>query len=266
MSGVNYTSCCLFFFRALLVVVFLSASAAFAEDTFIDDTENDPFEGPTAESIDTFDQFDEFDEDGADELYDPLGSYNRLMTQFNDKFYVWVLKPSVKGYRFIMRKPSRQAIDRFFKNLGFPIRLVNNLLQLKVNYAGIETIRLCVNSTTGVLGFFDPAREWLEMDAYPEDFGQTLGHYGLGGGFHIVLPFLGPSNLRDVCGKVPDYFLDPVFYIEDMRIAAGLSFFDFVNRASLHIEQYDALRKDALDLYPFLRNAYEQNRKKQIEE
>lgn len=263
MSKILFRSCWLVFFRFLLTVVFLSVSTAYAEDAFVDDTEYEQFESTGAES---FDEFDEFDEDVDAELFDPLNGYNRLMTRFNDKFYLWVLKPVAKGYSTFMQEPSRLAIGRFFTNLGFPIRFVNNLLQLKVEHAGIETIRFGVNSTTGLLGFLDPAKDWLELDAYPEDFGQTLGHYGLGGGFHIVLPFFGPSNLRDACGMAPDYFLNPIWYIEDIKVSFAVSLFKFVNTASLHIEEYESLRKDALDLYPFLRNAYEQNRNKEIEE
>jgi len=272
MFTINFRSCWLVFSRLLLTVVFLSGlsvSIAYAEDSFIDDMEYEQFESIAEEpsdEFDEFDQFDEFDEDVDAELFDPLGGYNRSMTRFNDKFYLWVLKPVAKGYRVFMQKPPRLAINRFFTNLGFPLRFVNNLLQLKLEHAGIETIRFGVNSTTGLLGLFDPAKDWMELDAYPEDFGQTLGHYGVGGGFHVVLPFFGPSNFRDVCSMAPDCFLNPICYIEDKKVVFALTTLKFINKASLHIEEYEELRKDALDLYPFLRNAYEQNRNKQIEE
>jgi len=144
--------------------------------------------------------------------------------------------------------------------------VVNNLLQLKVNQAGTEAARFGVNTTIGFLGFFDPAHSWLELYPCPEDFGQTLGYYGVGRGFHIVLPLLGPSNLRDAIGKVPDYFLDTVIFIDNRGIRLGVNGLKIVNTTSLHIDDYEMLKYDAFDLYILLRNAYEIKRLKDIEE
>jgi len=157
------------------------------------------------------------------------------------------------------------AINRFFNNLFFPVRFVNNVLQFKIKGAGTELARFCLNSTVGILGFRDPAKDWLGLKAYPEDFGQTLGHYGIGGGFHIVLPVLGPSNLRDAIALVPDYHLDPVSYTED-EYEVAIRSFNTINYSSLHIGEYESLKKDALDLYTFLRDAYEQKREKEVRE
>jgi phospholipid-binding lipoprotein MlaA len=104
------------------------------------------------------------------------------------------------------------------------------------------------------------------LQPYPEDFGQTLGYYGVGSGFHIVLPLLGPSNLRDTIGLVADHFLDPISYVEDSEVRLVLRAYKQVNQTSLHIGEYESLKKDAVDLYPFLRDSYEQHRNKQIEE
>ena len=215
---------------------------------------------------DDFDLEDEFEDPSETERFDPLSGYNRFMTKVNDKLYFWALKPVAKGYKKVVPETGRVAINRFFNNLLFPVRFVNNVLQFKVKEAGTELGRFCINSTVGILGFRDPAKDWLGLEAYPEDFGQTLGHYGIGGGFHIVLPILGPSNLRDTIAFVPDHFLDPVTYVKDDESELGIRAFNTINYSSLHIGEYESLKKDALDLYTFLRDAYEQKREKDIKE
>ena len=226
---------------------------------------------------------DEF-ENAEEEIFDPLSGYNSVMTEFNDGFYVYVLDPVARGYRWIMPDPARRGVKNFFHNLLFPIRFVNNALQLKPINAGEEMFRFIINSTVGIFGIWDPAKEWFGVEAHEEDFGQTLGYYGVGGGFHIVLPFLGPSNLRDMFSLYPDMQMDPVYYVENRPYnlpkkegeylgqsrqtlqQTNLLMFKTVNRESLRIGQYENLKKDAIELYPFLRDVYEQNRAKLIEE
>lgn len=214
---------------------------------------------------DEFRQFKEFEE-AAPPVYDPLMGYNRVMTRFNDRLYFWVLKPAAQGYGAVVPEPARTAVNRFFKNLGYPVRLVNNLLQANFRDAAVETLRFGINTTAGIAGFFDPAAKWWGLSAYPEDFGQTLGCYGVNGGFHFVLPVFGPSNFRDALGRVPDAFLDPVNYVDDTAVQVGAPILEKVNWTSLHIGEYESMREDALDMYILFRNAYEQNRKKEIEE
>lgn len=230
-----------------------------------------------------FDDFEnEFGDDEMAEVFDPFSGYNRAMTGINDKLYFWVLKPVAKGYRWIMPEFARRGINNFFKNLYYPVRFVNNVLQLKLKNAGEETVRFAANSTIGVLGLWDPAKVWFGLEAHPEDFGQTLGYWGVGPGPHIVLPVLGPSNLRDTLALAPSWvYLDPVNNlsmvddwldldsiedIETAEIKAGILVFEEVNYTSLHIGEYESLKKDALDFYPFMRDLYEQNRQKEIEE
>lgn len=210
-------------------------------------------------------EFDEFDEAAPVVTADPLGGYNRFMTGVNDHIYVWLLRPVAKGYRFVVVKPVRLAIARVFTNASFPIRCVNNLLQLKIRHAGEETGRFIVNTTLGVGGLFDPATTCMKMKAWPEDFGQTLGYYGLGGGCHIVLPLLGPSNLRDALAILPDTFLQPVNYIDDDWTIIALNGVNRLNTLSLFMDDYDAMRAEALDLYVFQRDAYEMKRQKEVE-
>jgi len=230
---------------------------------------------------------DEFeDEFGAaeKEVFDPLSGYNRVMTDFNDSLYVWVLDPVARGYRWVLPYAARRGVKNFFHNLLFPLRFVNNALQLKIKNAGEEFLRFSINSTIGILGFWDPAKEWFDLEAHEEDFGQTLGYYGVGGGFHVVLPFLGPSNVRDMFSLYPDMQMDPVNYVENRPYnfpkqegeyqgvskqtlqEVDLTLLKNINRESLRIGQYANLKKDAIELYPFLRDVYEQNRAKLIKE
>ena len=197
---------------------------------------------------------------------DPLGGYNRFMTGVNDRIYVWAFRPVARGYRFVVVKPVRLAIARVFTNVSYPVRCVNNLLQLKIRRAGVETGRFIVNTTLGVGGLFDPATNCMKMPAFPEDFGQTLGHYGVGSGFHIVLPLMGPSNVRDALAILPDMFLQPVNYIDNGWTAIALNGENRLNTLSLFMDDYDALRVEAFDLYIFQRDAYEMKRKKEIGE
>ena len=230
-----------------------------------------------------FDEFeDEFGDEEVADVFDPLSGYNRFMTGFNDKLYFWVLKPVATGYRWVIPEFARRGISNFFKNLYFPVRLVNNVLQFKFKNAGEETLRFATNSTIGLLGLWDPAKIWFGLEAHPEDFGQTLGVWGVGPGPHIVLPVLGPSNIRDTVALVPTWvYLNPINNfamvsdwvgfeevgdIEKTEVKLGMLALERVNETSFRIGEYENLKKDAIDFYPFLRDLYEQNRLKEIEE
>jgi phospholipid-binding lipoprotein MlaA len=218
------------------------------------------------DDFDTFDEFDEFEDEDEIAVYDPLGGYNRFMTDVNDRFYVWVFRPVAKAYCFIAPKPFREAIGRMYANGLYPVDFVNNLLQLKPKRAAIVTGRFCINTTMGIAGLFDPAGSCMELEAYPEDFGQTLGYYGVGSGPHIVIPFIGPSNTRDIFGFVPDTFLRPTYYIRSFWAVVGITVLDHFNNLSLFMDEYDALRQEAFDLYIFQRDAYEMRRQKLVED
>jgi len=253
----------------LLVILAVLSGGCTAHTAVVHESETDAVplgSSPATIEGDPFALEDEFTEVATEPVFDPLGGYNRVMTQVNDKIYFWLLKPVAQGYRAVVPEGARLAVGRFFRNLLMPVRFANNLLQLKPKQAGTELARFVVNTTVGVLGFGDPAANSFGLQAYPEDFGQTLGHYGVGSGFHIVLPLLGPSNLRDTLGLIPDYFLDPVSYIEETDVQLAVRAYDRVNYTSLHIGEYESLKKDAVDLYTFLRDGYEQRRIKQIEE
>ncbi len=221
------------------------------------------------------DQFDaEFQAKVITNNFDPLAPYNRVMTSFNNFFYLNILNLVSTGYKAILPKPARTGIANFLDNLMFPLRLVNNLLQFKFKNSYYETQRFILNSTIGLAGFIDVANNSFNIKQYNEDLGQTLGFYGIGGGFNIVWPFLGPSNLRDSVGFIADSLINPLNYVSGRNynlldnntqyyLMRGL---DIVNYNSLHINAYKNLTKDALDLYPFLQDVYEQRRNKLISE
>jgi phospholipid-binding lipoprotein MlaA len=214
---------------------------------------------------------DEFDNKSVN---DPLEGYNRWMTSFNETLFDYVLDPVFKGYDFIFPEPVRVSINNVFNNLYYPVSLVNNLLQLKFENALSETGRFIVNSTFGFAGMFDTARDGLGIEPHVEDFGQTLGYYGVGGGFPIVLPFFGPTNLRDFSGDLLDFYVNPIYYVDARKYNIpnntyqgwGLVTYKEFNRFSLYEKEYKQLRGEALDFYPLMRDAYEQNRDKLISE
>ncbi len=222
-----------------------------------------------------FEEFDEFGEGIGEEgdiseeamIYDPLEPINRVIFKFNDKLYFWVLKPTAKGYARVVPERGRLGIKRFFSNLGFPVRFVNSALQLKPKSAGIELSRFTINTTVGLLGFTDPAAK-MGFEKQDEDLGQTLGHYGLGHGIYLTLPLVGPSSLRDMAGMTGDYYFEPETYVyrDDQGARIGIKTFNVVNDISLNIDRYEKFVKDAFDPYTFVKDAYYQRRKKQVEE
>ncbi len=199
-------------------------------------------------------------------IADPIEPWNRAMYQFNDKLYFWVLKPAAQGYSFVIPEPGRVAVHHIYDNIRAPIRIVNNFLQLKIKQSGVELGRFLINTTMGIAGIWDPAKDWYDLNPYPEDLGQTLGHYGLGNGFYIVWPFLGPSSVRDSFGRGGDLFLNPVNYIRPIYVPYAIEAHQTVNETSLHIGDYEALKQAALDVYVSLRDIYVQNRNKETNE
>jgi phospholipid-binding lipoprotein MlaA len=208
--------------------------------------------------------FEYLEEEEEDEIADPFEPLNRVAFYFNDKLYFWVIKPVAKGYSAVLPEDVRIAIRNVFNNITTPARVVNNLLQFKVKSVGNELLRFGINSTVGVLGVFDIAEEKLNIKMQDEDLGQTLGVWGLGAGFYINWPILGPSSARDTIGLAGDYFLDPISYVtptfDSIAIRAG----DLVNRTSLTIGQYEDIKKDALDPYTAFKDIYYQYRKNKI--
>jgi len=197
---------------------------------------------------------------------DPLEPVNRVFFHFNDKLYFWVLKPVSQGYSYFVADDIRMCVRDFFHNILAPVRIVNNLLQGKIKNSGIETARFIINSTLGVAGFGDPAKNEFGLNARDEDLGQTLGVYGAGEGIYICWPIFGPSNIRDTVGLVGDAFLNPLTYLGMADTEAGLSAQGgkMVNNTSLTIGDYEDFKEAAIDPYISLRDAYRQYRRKKI--
>lgn len=200
-----------------------------------------------------------------DRIADPIESYNRAIYIFNDKFYFYLLKPVARGYKASLPEKVRLSVRNMLSNAAMPVRFVNCLLQGKLRYASTELAGFTVNTTWGVAGLFNPARSCLHLKRHKEDFGQTLGFYGIKEGFFITWPFLGPSNLRDTLGLAVDYFSDPLVYVEPL-VKTGTTVLDRINETSLTLGEYEDFKKSALDPYVSLRNAHFQYRRNQIKE
>jgi len=207
--------------------------------------------------------------DGVDEeavkIADPLEPFNRAMYHFNDKLYFWMLKPVAQGYSKVVPEPARVSVKNFFANLGFPIRFLSCLLQADFSGAATEFGRFGINTVWGIGGLMDPAAgKELDLRKQDTDLGLTLASYGVGHGFYIVWPVLGPSSPRDSIDIVGESFLYPVSYITPWYAWLGVRSYQEVNSTSLKIGDYESLKDAAIDPYVALRDAYIQYRLKKI--
>jgi len=206
-----------------------------------------------------------FPDESGDEDYsisDPLYPWNVAMYHFNDTFYFWFMKPLSQGYRFVVPDDARVLVGNVYDNVTSPISVLNNLFQLKFYRAFVGVVRLAINSTLGVGGLRDCAKDCFGIRPYGEDMGRTLGYWGAGHGIYIVWPVLGSSSLRDTFGFVGDRFMNPLFYVDPAVLSIGLSAHDKVNDLSFHLGDYEALKEAAIDPYVSLRNGYVQFRKR----
>ena len=161
---------------------------------------------------------------------------------------------------------GRIGISNFFSNLFTPIRLANCLLQGKNEASGRELNRFLINTTVGVLGIGDPALDKHGIKMANEDLGQTLAVYGLGDGFYLVLPLLGPSTLRDAAGEFGDGFLNPVFYVKPTEVAIEITAGRITNEFSFRIGEYESFKAASVDAYTALRSVYIQYRRNLIKD
>lgn len=210
---------------------------------------------------------------GSVHVYDPLESVNRYTFEFNDFVYLNVLEPIVDGYTAITPDPVEEGASNFFYNLKYPVRLAGNLLQGRLKGAWVETGRFAINSTVGLAGVMTPADK-VEGFApiKPEDVGQAFGAWGIGEGPYLVLPLLGPSNLRDLGGLVGDRAVNPLkepfSLIDDWnwewRLAIAGS--EFIATSPDILARYKQLKGSAIDPYGSLKNGYTQFRQSAIAE
>lgn len=190
------------------------------------------------------------------EYRDPLIHVNRAIFTFNEVSFRYVLIPLSKGYLWAVPRPVRRSIGNFFYNLRTPIYFVNHLLQLKPKPMGQNLLRFGINTTIGLLGFFDPAKTWFNIERQETHFEDTLADYGSGYGIYLVLPFFGPSDLRNGASTIADYFLDPVRYLANNPERAAIQAFDHFQGFAPGAERFETLHEEADDPYLFFRNMY----------
>lgn len=194
---------------------------------------------------------------------DPYEDFNRAVFSFNTALDEAILRPIGRGYNAIVPEPVNQGVSNFFNNIDDVTSAVNNLLQFKVERALSDVSRVAINTTIGVGGLFDVATN-LDLPRYDEDFGQTLGTWGVASGPYVVLPILGPSSGRDTVGTVVDWFTDPITYLEDDTLRWSLRGLDLVDtRADLESASR-VLDQAAIDPYSFVRDAYLQKRESAV--
>ena len=186
---------------------------------------------------------------------DPWEGFNRGIFAFNEKLDIWFLRPVAIGWDTVVPDPIETGLRNVFSNARFPVIFVNNLLQGKPKAAGEDLGRFFLNTWLGVGGLFDPAKE-IGLPGNNEDFGQTLGYWGVPAGPYLVLPFLGPSSPRDAVGIAADSatLVHPYFVV--WYVSAAITATNVVNTRARYIEQIDEERQAALDFYSFQRNAY----------
>ncbi len=191
---------------------------------------------------------------------DPIEPVNRAIYHFNDGLDKAVLKPVAEAYREVLPQFVRTGVSNFFSNINDVLIALNNLLQGKLPDAISDAGRVVVNTTVGLLGVLDVATEF-GLEKHNEDFGQTLGRWGFGDGPYLVLPLLGPSNMRDALARIVDYRLDPITYVDPSRDRNQLWLARIINTRSELLDTTRILEAAALDPYEFLRDAYLQRRR-----
>ena len=191
---------------------------------------------------------------------DPFEGFNRSMHTFNETVDGVLLKPVAIGYNAAMPNFANKGVTNFFSNIDDVVVMFNDLFQFKFAHAGHDAERIGINSTIGLLGFIDVAGMW-DIPKRDEDFGQTLGYWGLKTGPYLVLPLLGPSDIRDISGRVVDSFMDPITYVRPIESRNGLMILEAIDIRAGLLSASKVFEEAALDPYLFARDAYLQRRK-----
>ena len=216
--------------------------------------------------LDNEDSYLESETYSAQLVPDPLERWNRFMFYINDGIITFVARPIHGTYTALAPKPFRTGIGNVFTNLLFPVRFANNLLQGKGTAAGQEFGKFIINSTVGLGGFIDYTGlnhpELAQLDS--EDFGQTLGVWGMGEGMYLYWPFLGPSNVRDTLGAAGDWAADPLTWLKPRWAAWSLGGLRTVNDLDNILDAYDTVTKSAIEPYSAARDAHVQYRRAKI--
>ncbi len=194
---------------------------------------------------------------------DPYEGFNRAMYGFNNGLDTYLIKPIAQGYRFITPNFMETGVSNFFSNLLEIRNLFNSGLQAKGKKTAVHTGRFLVNSTVGVLGLLDVAQHMGMNKLDGEDFGQTMAVWGVGSGPYLVLPFFGPSTVRDGIGLPVDAYLDPVTYVDRVRVRNSLTAGEIIDTRARLLDTEKLLSGDR---YVFIRDAYLQRREYLIED
>ena len=201
---------------------------------------------------------------------DPLEPVNSAMFTFNLKVDDYVLHPVASGYAKVLPTGAREAIGRALDNVRVLPRFANNAFQLRIPQAGSEVARFGINTTVGLLGFFDPAGNYLGLKEHPDDFGLTLRYYKVPTGPYLMLPFFGPSTVGDTVGKVADGFMNPLSYFVpwyvSLSASGGQLIVEAVNYRSLHLDQFEQADRYAIDLYGAVQDFYLQSRNNRVKD
>ncbi|WP_151671466.1 VacJ family lipoprotein [Nitrincola schmidtii] len=187
---------------------------------------------------------------------DPWEGFNRAVFNFNEGLDRAVLKPVTQGYRYVTPQIAQTGVNNFFENLKDVRTMFNNLFQGKVHNALEDFSRITFNTTFGLGGLIDVATP-MGIAKNNEDFGQTLGYWGVSSGPYVVLPLFGPSTVRDTVGMVPDWYIDPLYYVDDNSTRVPLRVLRVIDTRS---QLLDAERIISGDRYSFIRDAYLQRR------
>ncbi len=195
---------------------------------------------------------------GKPDPRDRFERINRSVFSFNQGLDKHVARPVTMAYVAVTPGPVRSGVSNFLANLGYPVVIVNDVLQAKPSPFARDTARFVLNTTVGIGGLFDPATK-VGLQSSNEDFGQTLGYWGMGTGPYLMLPLLGPSDARDLVGKVADHFAQPRTYLNSTTLSLGLQGAELVDKRAAALDATEVMNR-AFDPYAFMRNAYLQRR------
>ncbi len=204
-----------------------------------------------------------------DEIYDPFEGLNRGIFWFNDQFDIYLLEPVAQGYDWIMPNRVQTSIGNFFNNLRYPAYLLSDVVQLKFSQVAHHTGRFVLNSVLGIGGLFDVATD-MGLEEHEEDFGIALAYHDIPPGPYIVLPLIGPSNVRDALGRAVDTVVSPFFHLGTMfnmdsgdafAVGLGAKSLDVVDQRANLFDAVEAAKESSLDYYLFMQSAFYQYRR-----
>ncbi|CAM4137111.1 VacJ family lipoprotein [Campylobacter armoricus] len=209
--------------------------------------------------------FEDFEQEyQKKEVKDSFYTYNKAMSKFNYDLYTYILRPIAISYKSITPSFVRTGVKNVFDTTRSPAKIINHLLTFEFKKAGEEFGRFCMNVIFG-FGLLDSASK-TSLKSYEVDFGTTLGKWGVNSGTHLVLPILGPSNVRDALALPIDWFLVPEAYIDNFWLGVGVNAALKLNELSFEYEKIDDIYQNSVDYYIFIRDAYEQRRQELIKQ